>query len=226
MEVPFKIGRKEFLIKPYKTWQEKDVLLASSFGVTDLTKILDILHFKTDEVLTEEEKKVLLYKHREISLGDEVDIKFKCDKCGQGNDGIIEASNFVVEPKRFDDDIKQLELTVTKENMFKFVTFDPDELDIDEYENLINRIKENQTHFDFIKSVPCLKCGTKKQFDMSSPEYIIEIMSEDNLMTLYKAYNYLIFFGKYSKEGIDSMYPFERSIFVGLLNKTKQDLSK
>ena len=50
-------------------------------------------------------------------------------------------------------------------------------------------------------------------------------MSEDSLMTLYKSYNHLVFFGHYSKQDIDDMLPFERVIFIGLLNKTKEDLS-
>ena len=57
-------------------------------------------------------------------------------------------------------------------------------------------------------------------------DYIIEIMSDDTLMSLYKSYNFLIYFGHHTKEGVDSMYPFERSIFIGLLNKTKEDLEE
>lgn len=226
MNFPFKIQDKHFNLKPYCTEQEKNILLTSSFEISDMDTVLDILNFKSDYELSDNEKKVLLYKYREISIGDEVDIKFTCDSCGQGNDGFLELGNFVIEAKRNDPDIKNLQKEVNDNNIHEFVDFDPDELDLDEYEALKQRISENQISFNFIKSTKCLKCKAEKKFDLSSPKYIIEIMSEDTLMTLYKSYNYMIFFGNYSKQDIDSMLPFERSIFIGLLNKTKEDLNK
>lgn len=226
MIIPFELNGKTFEIKAYNTAQEKELLLLSSFGVDDLDKIFELLDFHDHEDLTEDEKKVILYKFREISLGDEIDIKFTCDNCGQGNDAILEANNFAIPGKRNDHDIKKLHKVFKEEDMQDYVEFDVDELDIEEYESLKQRIQDNQTSISFIKSAKCLKCGTQKNFNLGSPKYIIEIMSDDSLMTLYKSYNYLIFFGQYSKADIDSMYPFERSIFIGLLNKTKEDLAK
>lgn len=226
MNIPFEIGGKTFSISPYTTAQEKEILLASSFEVNDVEKIFDILNFKPEVELTDDEKKAILYKFREVSLGDEIDIKFVCDACGQGNDGILEASNFVKPGKRNDPDIKKIVQTFTEDKMHEYVDIDVDDLDIDEYEKLKQRIIDNQIEIDFIKECKCLKCGTHKKFDMSDTKYIIDVMSEDTLMTLYKSYNFLIFFGKYTKLDIDSMYPFERSIFIGLLNKTKEDLNK
>lgn len=226
MKIPYEIGSKKFLIKPYKTYQEKELLLLSSFGVNDADLIFDILNFKTEHTLNDNEKKLILYKHREISLGDEIDIKFRCDHCGQGNDSVIEASNFIKKSLRDDKDIFKFNEVVTDDNLQLFASVNVDELDIDEYEALKQRIKDNQITIDFIKTATCLKCGTKKKFDLSEMKYIIEIMSEDTLMTLYKTYSSMIFFGKYTKEGIDDMYPFERSIFKGLLSKIKEDLNK
>lgn len=226
MKLPFEIGTKKFLLEPYRTYQEKDILLASSFGANDFDRIFEIIGFDYKGHLSDNEKKAILYKYREISLGDEVDVKFKCDKCGQGNVGVLDASNFVIPSKRNDDDVKKLDIPVQDSTLQRFVDFDVDELDIDEFEELKQRVQDNQISFDFIRKIKCMKCGTEKKFDLSSLEYIIEIMSDDTLMTLYKSYNFLIYFGHHSKKGIDSMYPFERSIFIGLLNKTKEDLNK
>lgn len=227
MKIPFSIGKKEFLLEPYTTAIEKEILLASSFEITKLDLILDILGMDASG-LTENEMKVLLYKYREISNGDEIDMKFKCTKCGQGNDGVIQANSFITEPLRDDKDIKKLNYDCDDNNINEFLVndIDIDNLDIQEYEDLIKRINDNQVKFDFSKKVTCLKCGHLNTFDIGDNSYIIEIMSDENLMSLYKTYNFLIFFGKYSKEGIDSMYPFERSIFMGLLNKTKEELNQ
>lgn len=226
MKVPLELNGKTFLISPYTTYQEKKILLSSSFDIQDFDRIFEILDFTSEHELTDDEKKVILYKFREVSLGDEIDIKFTCDNCGQGNDGVLEANTFAKPGKRNDPDIKKMQGKVTEDNMQDYVDFDVDELDIDEYEALKQRIIDNQTTISFIKECRCLKCGTFKKFDLSSPKYIVEIMSDDTLMTLYQSYNFMVFFGKYSKSDIDKMYPFERSIFIGLLNKTKEDLNK
>jgi hypothetical protein len=51
-------------------------------------------------------------------------------------------------------------------------------------------------------------------------------MSEDSLMSIYQTYNDLTFFGKYTKQDIDTLYPFERTILISLLNKTREDMTK
>ncbi len=226
MKIPFEIGNKKFLLEPYRTHQEKDILLASSFDVKDYDRIFEIIGFKYNGYLSDNEKKAILYKYREISIGDEVDVKFKCDNCGQGGEGVLEASNFAIPSKRNDEDVKKLDIPVHDTTLQHFVDFDVDELDIDEFEELKDRVQDNQVTFDFIRTVKCMKCQTEKKFDLSTLDYIIEIMSDDTLMSMYKSYNFLIYFGHHTKEGVDSMYPFERSIFIGLLNKTKEDLTK
>ena len=226
MEIPFSIGSKKFLLEPYRTYQEKDILLSASFDIKDFDSVLKILNFRTDEIIDDNEKRVILYKYREISIGDEVDIKFKCDKCSQAQDSTLSIADFIIPSERSDDDVKKLNKEVNDNTLQEFVQINVDDLDIENYEDLKERVKKNQIEFNFIKEAKCIKCGSYKKFDMSSASYIIEIMSDDSLMTLYKIYNHLIFFGQYTKQDIDSMYPFERSIFVGLLNKTKEDLIK
>lgn len=229
MKIPFKIGDKNFVLLPYTTFQEKEILLASSFGVHDFDNILDLIGLKTEYNLSDDEKRVLLYKYREISSGDEIDIKFKCQKCKQGNDGVLEANSFFNEPECTNTDILKLNKEVTDENLHEFVpqTADElDELDVDEFDKLKTEVQNSQITFDFNKKAQCMKCGHMNIFDIGGEEYIIEIMSDDTLMTMYKSYNFLIFFGHYSKIDVDTMYPFERSVFVGLLNKNKEDLNK
>ena len=51
-------------------------------------------------------------------------------------------------------------------------------------------------------------------------------MSEDSAASMYQTYNDFVFHGKYSKLDIDSMYPFERTILISLLNKTIEEMNK
>lgn len=226
MKIAFNIGSKTFLIEPYRTYQEKDILLLSSFEVDDIERVLDVLNFKTEYELTEQEKKVILYKHREISIGDDINIKFKCKECGQGNEAVITASNFITDSILHDSDVKKINKVVLDENLHEFVDIDVDELDILDFDILKKRVQENQIQIDFIKKTKCLKCKEEHLFDIGQSKYIIEVMSEDELMSLYKTYSSMIYFGHFTKDDIDNMYPFERSVFVGLLNKLKEDLAK
>lgn len=226
MKIAFNIGEKSFSIEPYRTHQEKDILLLSSFNVDDIDKVLEVLNFKTEYALSDDEKKLILYKHREISIGDEVNTKFKCKECGQGNETTITASGFIIDSIRNDGDVRKINKEVLDENLHEFVDIDVDELDILDFDILKNRVQENQIKIDFIKKNECLKCKAEHLFDIGQTKYIIEIMSEDDLMSLYKTYSSMIYFGHFTKSDIDSMYPFERSVFVGLLNKIKEDLAK
>lgn len=230
MYIPFEIGDKKFLLKPYTTKQEKEILLLSSFDVNDPMRVIDLLDIKTDvniNELSQDELKVLLYQFRTISLGDEIDVKFECPNCGQVNESSIEGCNFIMPSIRNDDDVIKLPIELTDENLHEFLLsdIDVDELDIEEFEELKERVKMNQIRFDFVKHCKCIKCKSEKSYDLSDIKYIIEVMSDDTLMTLYKTYNYMVFFGHYTKEDIDSMLPFERSIFVGLLQKIKEDIT-
>jgi len=227
MHVSFEIGERKFSIKPYTTKQEKDILLSCTFDAQDFQQIFDILDFKTQYDLTSQEKTIILYKYREISLGDEVSVIFNCNNCRQRSENTInvEASSFILKNSRNDTDIKKLNKEATDENLKEFVDIDCDELEIQEYEILKNRIEQNQISFNFIKNVNCLICGSENAFDVGDLKYICEIMSDDTLKTLYESYNYLIF-GNFTKTDVDQMYPFERDIFIGLLEKTRKDLSK
>jgi hypothetical protein len=33
-------------------------------------------------------------------------------------------------------------------------------------------------------------------------------------------------FGKYNKRDVDSLYPFERTILIGLINKTREEIKQ
>ena len=122
--------------------------------------------------------------------------------------------------------IKKLNIPVTDENLHKFVDVDQealDNLDLDKYETLMDIVKQNQQEVDFIRHATCPSCSKTKPFNMSSTEYILDSLSDENLSSIYKIYSHLVYFGKYTKEDIDKMYPFERTIFIGLLHSIKNE---
>ena len=227
-QYPFQLNSKKILIKPYTTETEKDLLIMSSFEIYDIDEILRVLGLEENLIkeLTLNEKKVLLYKYREISIGDEITMKFKCSHCKQPNEGIIDCKIFI-ENEEINHKYKQLDEIPNDENLHLFVNISKEELenlDLDEYENLLKDVENSQIKYNFTKSCKCIKCKKDNIFDISNIKYILESLSEDTIMSIYRTYNDMCMFGNYNKKDIDSLYPFERTILIGLINKTREDM--
>ena len=227
-QYPFQLNSKKILIKPYTTETEKDLLIMSSFEIYDMDEILRVLGLEENLIkeLTMNEKKVLLYKYREISIGDEITMKFKCSHCKQPNEGIIDCKIFI-ENEEINHKYKQLDEIPNDENLHLFVNMTEEELenlDLDEYENLLKDVENSQIKYNFTKSCKCIKCKKDNIFDISNIKYILESLSEDTIMSIYRTYNDMCMFGNYNKKDIHSLYPFERIILIGLINKTREDM--
>lgn len=228
---PFELNGKRLLIQPYNTEKEKDLLIMSSFEIYDLDEILRVLDVDYDilKELSENEKKVLLYKFREISVGDEINVKYKCTHCGTPNDAALSCTDLIQEAVLKDDRIKLLDKEVNDETIYDFLNMsieEVDNLDLDEYEKLLELIKDSQTKYNFSRNSTCIKCKKENIFYIGDIKYIIESLSEDTLMSIYRTYNDMCMFGNYNKRDIDSLYPFERVILIGLINKTREDMKK
>lgn len=228
IQIPIQINSKTFWLTPYTSAQEKDILIMLSFEVPDIDKYLELLGFTEFSDLTLQEKKIILWKIREISLGNEVNIKYTCDNvaCKQVIETTLNASDFIVQGTRNDPKILKLREEVTDDTLHKFVNIPQESLDdlaLDRYEELLKIVRENQQSINFIRESTCPACKAKKAFDMSSLEYILDSLSDENLGSIYRVYSHLIYFGNYTKQDIDNMYPFERTIFVGLLHSIKND---
>lgn len=228
---PVNLNGKRLLIQPYNTEKEKDLLIMSSFEVYDIDEILRVLEVDSDAILnlSENEKKVLLYKFREISVGDEINVKYKCTECKSPNDAVLSCSDLILIPDNFNPDIKILDLEVNDDTIYDFLNISKDEidnLDVDEYEKLIEEVKQNQVKYNFVRKSNCIKCKSENSFYIGDVKYIIESLSEDTLMSIYRTYNDMCMFGNYNKRDIDSLYPFERTILIGLINKTREDMKK
>jgi len=229
LKVKYKYSNKEFIIQPYSTAIEKDLLLLSTVGENDLNLALSICGIDDYciDTLSYYEKKAFLLKLREISIGSSVEVKFKCAKCNNSNENSIDIDDIIIEPTNNDSRITDQYKELNDSNISDFINVnDIEEMDYDEYQELMLSVDNSICKFDFRKPVQCQKCSHENHINILSDEFILSILSEDTLISLYQTYNDLIFFGKYSKHDIDTMYPFERTIFVSLLNKSREELNK
>lgn len=226
IKIKYEYSGKSFDIVPYNTAIEREILLLSLLGVENpVDSALQVLGVDDHiiKTLNEQEKKAMLFKYRVASIGDEVPIKYQCKHCGSANEIGLDIDG-ITKPGKETTGITDKLKPVTEENLHEFVDVDVDDLDLDECEALINKVKESVTTFEFIRTSNCLKCKEPNYINVE--DNVIEYMSEDTIMSLYQAYNDLTYFGKYTKQDIDSLYPFERTILIGLLNKTREEMTK
>lgn len=222
-------GGKTITLKPYLTSQERDILIYSS--VTEKLNIDDIIEMLSPNIeysgtLTKAEKISILYKLREISIGDEIDVKYACGGCKRTIETSISVSDII--ENREIRDYKGFKLKeVFSNDINKYVqNINADELDIDVYDDLADYIEQNKVKFSFEVPSMCPLCNHINNVNIEDTKFIIDNLSEDVIATFYKSCADMIFHGNYSKESIDNMYPFERNIFIGLLNKQLEEKNK
>ena len=228
LTILYEYSGKSFKLVPFTTEQEKDILLLTSLTDPNIDTALTICNAPEELIkeLTVDEKTAMLLKYREISVGNEIQLSFTCKMCGSGNENSLDCSEIVGSSNITNPKIKDAFKEFKSDELQDFVNVDIDELDIDEYELLIDTVKDQVTKFNFIKPLTCQKCGKDNHVRINELSFLIENLSDDSLMSMYQTYNDLSFFGTYSKLDIDSMYPFERTILVSLLNKTREEMNK
>ena len=235
MEVLFRGVRGDpIVVRQYNTHQEKELLLLQDFSedkVDNLRQALEVLGVPSERVkeLSQAEQIATLYKFREISLGDEIEVKFRCPHCQRAATADVSISGIVKMPDYEIQGIKDLGRVPTSEEDFieNFLTVDPSEMSISEFEHLYRVAQDFQTLYDFLPRVTCPLCHGVVPVDISTPEFALRAMSEDTLKSLYNTYELLIYHGRWSKGDVDTLLPFERKIFVSLLIKSlEKRLSK
>jgi hypothetical protein len=227
LKVSYEYSGKSFDIAPYNTNQEKQILLLELLGSKDqINTALSIVGVSDDVIqsLTEKEKVAMLYKYRTVSIGDEIPLGYKCKHCQTPNEIGLDINDLVTSSNITNNKIQDQFKEVTDDNLQDFLTVDIDDLELDEYESIKNEVKTSCTQFNLIREHECIQCHKPNYINIEDD--VIKYMSEDTIMSMYQTYNDLTFFGKYTKQDIDTLIPFERTILIGLLNKTREELNK
>jgi len=210
---------KEITLKSYNTKQERDLLIFSGTP-KELGELLND-NIITDASFTEEEFIAILYILRSISIGESFDIKIKCSNCKKVFDVSLNVSEMITNSTLSDE-----YNDVISDDLKDFVNFDVDELDVNEYDKLQDYIDNNKTKFNFIHERTCPYCQLKNKIDLNDFKTCVSSLSEDDISTFYETINKLIFYGHYDMQGIFEMFPYERIIYIGLLTKEMEKVSK
>ena len=240
-----KYGSNDVEVRQYNTKQEKEILVMLMQTINHvhfsiLDEALKILLYSPDEIskFSDFEKRIILLKCRELSVGDDISFNFKCGKCKAINQSVLRVDDFFInkldnnqQPLKFRG-FKIVDAFIEADNIsiHEYLKNEDggevdedviDEMDSITYEDIYDEIKNHTLQFRNSITGYC-SCGHHVPIKLSD-RFVVENMSEDSIQSIYKTYSDLIYFGNYSKYDIDTLVPFERTIFVGMLNATKKE---
>jgi len=242
-------GFKEIEVSQYTTKQEKAILVMLmqdvehvNFDILDEALLIIGYDKETIANFTRYEKRIILLKCRELSLGDDISFNFTCNKCHAVNNTLAKVDDFFTnkinvdhKPKKYPnfsiveqyndltDKSIDIEDYLRIHDGSKVSTDIIDNMDAIEFEDIYDEIETKTIKFKS-NIIGYCQCGNHVPINLSD-NFIVENMSEDTIQSIYKTYSDLIYFGKYSKQDIDTLIPFERTIFVGMLNNTRKETS-
>jgi phage FluMu protein Com len=212
----------------YTTYLEKEAILLPDDA--DNMKILKTLVPNLDDlkidVLSEYEAMYMIFHLRKHSVSDLLEGIKECPRCGTVNDIKIDLEEIASlyddclneENVRYEDlpigIFTDLEEVVTEEVY--------DSLLVKDINYLTDKIRANSSHLlNFITTIQCRINSCREKIDiLIVPKMIISKLS---LSALYQEYQNLVFYGQFSKQDIDSMYPFERDVFTSLTKKAMEN---
>jgi DNA-directed RNA polymerase subunit M/transcription elongation factor TFIIS len=210
---------KEFLEKAplYNSLEEKNSIIFSldpNFSINEIAETLGI------SGRTEREKLALIFQSRKRSVGETIEIRKKCSKCEHNDFYIIEIDKlfFNEEKEHFDDAPYILIDYFTDLELFENIP-NIDDLSLKEIEELEEKISKNTKFiFDLETSIKCRKCGNEMKIIIDYKQ----ILSKFTIKNIYEQYLDITQFSNMNKKDVDEMYPFEREIFMGLIQE-RQD---
>ena len=227
MKIPFKDFGYTIKIEPYTVAQEKELLFLETYypefddDILDAAQDILKVDSKIYSKLSHDEKVILLYKYREVSVDEKFAIQCVCPSCKMPIETEVNITNIVNKAELKSDFVRDLKrLPENEEDFQNNFLINYEDLDIDTYENIYENISKYQTTNNFIRKFKCLSCSHESYINLNSNKMVISSLSESSIESIYNFYENLIFTGKWSKKDIDSLLPFERVIFSSLYNES------
>lgn len=200
-------------IKPYTSIKEKDTMLMQMSGEKNPVKIAESLGYHP---INRFEAIAMIFKAREVSVSDLIDITLKCSECNHLDMKVVNIPDMFY---RGDID-ESIEV-----GLFESLTEIDDEevinnLSISEYNEYEQKIfKNNLEIFNPLISLKCSKCNHVSEMTLD-PSGLI---SKFSLSNIYEQYLDISYFSHMTKADVDNMYPFEREVFIGLIQKKEDE---
>lgn len=211
------VFNKSIIMKPYTTQDELELLEFLAFNKYDnddeyetiVDEFLSRCVKDYNRFMTKIEKIILLWNLRIISQGDEIRIVYKCPKCNnkitlrlQINDIIMNAS---IKSKNVKHKILSIHEFKGKDELTNI-----DNLDISEYDDIIDHITDYFTLYDDAIEHKCPMCGNMSKINPISYKNALSFMSDDSFASLTSYIHALVYSGNNTRQDVLSMTPVQR----------------
>ena len=175
------------------------------------------------EPLNETEAELMLFKLREISVSDIAEFMITCGQCQAMTEYNVEIEEFFdlgetftvageVLPKGYFENIEEIINT----------NIDLDEIPLKIYNDIESVIKKQNNSIFPIVTRHCRKCNNPIELELD----IRTNFSKSTPAGIYQDYVDISIFSHNGKLDIDSMWPFEREIFVSLIKDYQTKLQE
>lgn len=228
MKTIYQIGDKKFVLKPYNTRKEKEILWIQADDKPDDEKLSDILELCgiNPSGLSLDEKLALVYKLRTLSLGDDITLKYACSQCHLHTDGVGNIGEIVVNPTKTDKRFKNPNRIWNPKEAILWFSDEVLDEDLDTFDELCKIAPEYGTQFNYEIEVKCLMCGKKRKVNLRDPKLCIDLLSDTTIKSLYEQYLFLTIYSHNTIKDVDKMLPFERKFYSQMLDKHLKDTHK
>lgn len=228
------LGRFKVLVDTFNTGLELEVLeelfCSSETEDENIFEVLvdDFLSRLTKfdiSKLSKIEKIILVWKIRELTLGDDINIVYKCPSCGCPCQQTISVEDLCCTGEEVDRNtfykklISKEELERLSENDFSDI--DIEDLDFDLYSELISDPKKFFIVYNNKVVLNCSKCKTKSFDNLLTFKGCLKFISEDKFDKLVEWINVLVYYGNFTRQDILNMSPIQRMLEINLFKKIK-----
>ncbi len=199
-------------LRPYTSKQEMEFLLLDDEDV-NYTKILSVL--SDIEPLNEYEAIAFLFKLREISVSDLIELTKPCDHCKFMDLYNIEIKEFFNLTYK-STEVENLPLGIFSKNEDVISNKKANKLILKDYILLEKEItKQTSEVFKLSVERKCKKCNEINTIWINPKQ----ILSKSSHSRIFKEYTDISYYTHNSKLDIDTMYPFHREVVINLINE-------
>ena len=194
----------------YNTLQEKNACIYLMEN-NDSIKVAKLLGLKPTNPL---EAVAMIFQSRKKSVSEIIEVKSTCVHCNSEDFYFIDIDSLFFN-KGIDESIP-IKLIEEMDEIETYLSKDINNMDISEFNKIESIIiNNNRNIFNNITNIKCKKC--QKDFDIRIN--YTDIISKFPIKNIYEQYLDLVQFTNMIKNDVDNMPPFEREIFIGLIQE-------
>ena len=201
-----KIEYQKFLesVPKYKTHQEKDASILVLDKNIDILKLKELLNLKGTNL---NEIIAMIFQSRKISVSEIIDITVNCN-CNNVLFKEVDINDLF-----FNGDLHTdipIKIVTTSEDILDLY----DDISLLEFEEIEKKFSDNnKSIFNPVVELKCPKCNSTIKTNINFKD----IISKFTIKNIFEQYVDITTFTNMNKKDVDDMAPFEREIFIGII---------